>query len=288
MKGITLIIASLWLCVASAGQAASPVWKVEKNGQTLYLGGTIHVLAASDYPLPAAFDRAYGKSQRLVFETDLGAMQDPLLQMQMAQAMMYRDGRTLKSVLSPRTWNELSRFMQRRSLPIESLSMFTAGGVSLTLTMLELQRLGLAETGVDKHYYQKAAADAKPSHGFETPQQQIQFLASLGEGNEDNVIRYTLRDIAALEPTMRQLKSLWRSGDNKGMVEMAIAPFRAEFPAVYKSILVDRNLDWMEQIDALIKTAEVEFVLVGALHLAGKEGLVTQLRQRGYRLSQLP
>ena len=39
--------------------AASCVWKVTSSkGGTLYLGGSIHALRRSDYPLPAAFNRA--------------------------------------------------------------------------------------------------------------------------------------------------------------------------------------------------------------------------------------
>ena len=37
----------------------SSVWKAQKDGNTVYLGGTIHVLSKGDYPLPDAFDQAY-------------------------------------------------------------------------------------------------------------------------------------------------------------------------------------------------------------------------------------
>ena len=39
--------------------AASPVWLVESGQNRLFLAGTIHVLRASDYPLPEAFETAY-------------------------------------------------------------------------------------------------------------------------------------------------------------------------------------------------------------------------------------
>jgi hypothetical protein len=38
----------------------------------------------------------------------------------------------------------------------------------------------------------------------------------------------------------------------------------------------------------MFDSKEVEFVLVGALHLAGKDGVLAKLGARGYRITQLP
>jgi uncharacterized protein YbaP (TraB family) len=43
----------------------------------------------------------------------------------------------------------------------------------------------------------------------------------------------------------------------------------------------------MPQINEFLKTAEIEFVLVGALHLAGSDGLIEQLNANGYTIEQL-
>jgi uncharacterized protein YbaP (TraB family) len=38
----------------------------------------------------------------------------------------------------------------------------------------------------------------------------------------------------------------------------------------------------------MFASAEIEFVLVGALHLVGKDGVLAKLGARGYRITQLP
>lgn len=66
-----LIALTLCLClllISQKASAQSSVWKVEKNGRQIYLGGTIHLLTKADYPLPGEFDLAYNKPQRQ-FET---------------------------------------------------------------------------------------------------------------------------------------------------------------------------------------------------------------------------
>jgi hypothetical protein len=37
----------------------------------------------------------------------------------------------------------------------------------------------------------------------------------------------------------------------------------------------------------MLRSRETELVLVGALHLVGPEGLIAQLKRRGYRVEQL-
>jgi hypothetical protein len=61
-----------------------------------------------------------------------------------------------------------------------------------------------------------------------------------------------------------------------------------DFPEVYQTLLVERNEAWMPQLEAMFASKEVEFVLVGALHLAGKDGVLAKLGARGYRITQLP
>ena len=74
------------------------------DADTIYLGGTIHLLRATDFPLPEEFDQAYAASQRLFFETDIGAINSPEAQARMAQMMLAEPGKTLQSQLSPTTY----------------------------------------------------------------------------------------------------------------------------------------------------------------------------------------
>src|SRR5713226_4528553 len=103
----SLVFASI-LAITTSGQAASCVWKVTgPNGGTLYLGGSIHFLRSSDYPLPAAYNRAFDSSSRLVFEADpkvLGGAFKGFI-----KAGQYPKGDNLKNHVDPRTYDYLRR-----------------------------------------------------------------------------------------------------------------------------------------------------------------------------------
>lgn len=46
--------------------AETSLWRVSKGESELFIGGTIHLLGASDYPLPKEFEAAYKKADMLV------------------------------------------------------------------------------------------------------------------------------------------------------------------------------------------------------------------------------
>ncbi len=262
--------------------AETSLWQVSKGDSKLLLGGTVHVLSASDYPLPGLFEEAYRQSSRLVLETDMEAINSPAFQQKMMMAMAYSDGRTLRSELSASTYQILEKYAASVQFPLDSFQHFKPTMVSLVLTVYELGRLGMAETGVDGYFAERAMADGKPLGQLETAEQQLSYIASMGLGQEDELILSTVSDMQALPEMMTALKSAWRRGDNKALAQLGIVPMQDEFPELYQNLLVERNKRWMPQIEALLQTQETELILVGALHLAGDDGLLRQLSKRGY------
>ncbi len=283
--------ACLFLCSALTSallHADSSVWKTSKGGESFYIGGTVHMLAASDHPLPAPFDVAYAEADVLVFETDMAAMESPEFQMKSIQAMTYQDGRMLQGALNEATYNDLSAFLESRGINAAQFSMFTPAGVGLMLVVMEYQRMGLVPTyGVDSTYYQRAVTDQKNLLALETPDEQLSFIAHMADGKENEMIAYTLRDISRLPDYFGMLKTAWREGDLKSMEKAALADIRKEFPQMHQRLIVDRNNNWLREMDTMITTEEVEFILVGALHLAGDEGVIAQLKKKGFSVKQV-
>lgn len=289
MRLRNLVFATLFtlLVPVASGYAGTPVWKVSKGDNHLYIAGTIHVLTPSDYPLPASFDNAYGQAAQLVFETDLQNIKSPETQQQILARMVYTDGRNLRQVLNKRTFQELEQYLASRGIPAENILGLKPGMLALTLTLVELQRLGLMGAGVDEFYSVKASSDGKRLGQLETVEEQLGFIATLGDGQESELIAHTLREMKDLPGMMLSLKTAWRSGDSKRLREVALVPFRKDFPALYDKLIVKRNNAWIPRIEGMLKTGEVEFVLVGVLHLVGEEGVLAQLAARGYRVQML-
>jgi len=264
--------------------AETSLWKITKGDTHLFIGGTIHVLSASDYPLPIEFEKAYQQSQTIVFETDLAAMALPESQQQLLKRVIYEPGKSLKDDLTAQTYQALSDHLLSMGLDIENLKQFKPPMVMITLLMIELQRLGMAETGVDKYFNQKAISEGKSLGELESLQVQLNVIANMGKGHEDEMIMSTIEEMKELPSIMEDMKQAWRSGDTHGLEKLGLLEMKKNYPELYRLLLVDRNKAWLPKIERFLQTAEVEFVLVGALHLVGDDGVISSLRESGYQV----
>ncbi|RBP49145.1 TraB/GumN family protein [Arenicella xantha] len=286
---VSFVLLSLMLAVMPTADAKSPVWKVSKDGYVLYLGGTIHLLSASDYPLPEAFEIAYENADTLWFETDIAAINSLDTQAQFLQVMMYQDGSTLSQVLNRDTHKKLSDFLAERELPIAAFETVSPAGLMSTLMAIELTKLGLIDqsAGVDLHFDQRAQKDQKLKQSLESVSEQLAFLQNINELEPNHFIATFIDELAELPQVWQSLLSAWRDGNLEQLAAVGIEPMKADYPSLYEVLLVQRNNNWIDDIEKMLVTQDVEFVLVGALHMAGETGLLKQLRSAGYEVEQL-
>lgn len=285
-KKLSVVLVSSLLTLSLPASAKSSLWKVSKGNSHLFIGGTIHMLSKSDFPLPAEFEKIYNQSEQLVFETDMTKLQDPATQMKMMKSISYQDGTTLKDHLKPETYKALEAYAAKAGVPMLMINNFKPGMAATMLTVFALQKLGVDSEGVDAFYNDKATQDNKTLGKLETVESQIKFIAGLGEKNPDKFIMYTLRDMKKLPVIFGDMKAAWKTGDIHKLKTLGITPIKSEFPDIYQNLIVKRNNAWIPQIETMMKTKEIEMVLVGALHLAGDDSVLAQLKKLGYTIEQ--
>lgn len=280
---------ALYLCLLMAAPALceSSVWVVKDGDHTLYLGGTVHMLRETDYPFPAEYDKAYQKSDVLVLEADINAVQKPEFQQLIMSKAMYTDGSTLQSVLSEEAYAKLSDFCTKNGLPLASMQSAKVWMIGLSMAMMMMQQIGATAPGVDKYYYGQAATENKAVKFLETPEEQINVIASMGEGNESEFIIYEIDDFAKMKEDFDSLIKAWKAGDVKLMDELFLKELAEKFPKLYASLMTDRNRNWIPKIEEQLKTPETEFVLVGSGHLVGEEGVINLLKAKGYSVEKM-
>ena len=286
MKKILLSI-TLVLILCTQALAESSVWKVQKGASVFFLGGTFHLLRPSDFPLPPEFEKAYKASELLVFETDLGTLNEISAQQKLMASAMYADGSTIDKYLSPKTYRLLNEFCTAKGIPLESLKHFKPSIIAVTLLSVELAKLGVAQQGVDTFLYQLATQDKKATEGLETIDEQIQFVVGMGEGNEDAFITHSLKDLESIKQNYGNMVEAWKKGDINKLDELFVAEIKTKLPKLYKELLADRNAKWLPRIEAYRETPNKEFILVGAGHLVGPDGIIESLRRKGYTVKKL-
>jgi len=284
MKKLILII--LLTFAAGAVFAESSVWKISRDNNVLYLGGTVHILRAEDYPLPQEFDFAYNESDTVIFETDIGKMDDPDVAQKILTDGMYRDGRSLKTVLKPSVYHQLKEVLEEFLVPIDSVKYFKPGMIASTLTALSFQTTDAFSEGVDAYFYSKAIDDQKNINFLETVDQQIDLVVNMGIGNENEFILYSIQDLEGSGENLALLIDEWRTGSHEVMEE-TIAELKEEFERTYQSLVSDRNELWMKKILKYLQNDEIEFLLFGTLHLHGQDGILGRLIDAGFIVEQV-
>lgn len=270
----------------SLGFADTSLWQISKNGHHLYLGGTIHVLKKTDYPLPIEFTHAFKKSDKLIFETDIEKAKSPEFGKKMTRMMMLPAGKSLKDALSKKTFNRLKQYLAAKNIPIDNFLGFKPSMIVLILTVIELKTMGMMEEGVDEYFHKKSKLAGKSIGYFETVDEQLVFLQTMGQGNEDNMVMSSINDMSRMSSMMDLIKAAWLTGDEKKLVKVALEDMIHDFPSVYQTLLVKRNNNWIPHIERMMQDKQVEMILVGALHLVGQVGLLQQLRDKGYQVTK--
>jgi len=281
---IVLIGVGLFSCATPPpphSQPTSSVWKISKNGNVLFLGGSVHVLRESDFPFPDEFDRAFSQSSKLILETDLEQLSDESVALYLMSRTILPGNQTLRSILDSDTYELLeAAFMEYGLLP-DLFSNLKPSMVVNILTVLQMQKFGFLEQGVDMFYLEKAKLENKSMDYLESIETQIDLIVSMGDGYENDYVRYSLHDMESTESGLEALLEEWKNGGSS-LTEESLLEMREEWPVIYKAMITDRNAAWVPQIERHLASGTTAFVVVGLAHLYGPDGLLRQLRDAGY------
>lgn len=286
ITNLTRTLLLFWtLLLAIPALAQTTLFEVSKGDSRILVGGTIHLLHPDEYPLPEEFDKAYAEADALYLEADLAVMKDPAFAMQLAQVMLYPQGTVLYEELSPDTWERLERYAEQNQFPLHQFVGYDPAFVGMIMTVMEAQHRGITD-GVDEHFQQRAQADQMPIGALETSEQILGYMKAMTGLDGDAVIEATLKDLERFDELMDGTVKAWKEGDLERLHRDLGQPMLDEAPELYQTLLVERNIMWLEVIEPMFENDRTELVLVGSLHLTGDSNLLELLEERGYQVTR--
>jgi len=278
------IIALGGLLAVMAGPclALPPLWILRDADSELVLFGSVHVLPDDLDWQPPALGLALSKADDVWFELPI----DPGTQSRAVQLALERGllpkGVSLSHKLSAKGRARLDRVAVRAGLRLEQLEPFRPWLAQASLSVADFQRQGARATaGVE----QVLAAELGPDiqrRAFETPDQQIDFMANVSEAEQIASLEETLRRMDEEPDTYEALLASWMEADLGALEREALLPVRAQTPMLYKTLIRDRNLRWVEVIKQRMAGRGRTVMIVGVGHLLGKDGVPERLRRLGY------
>ena len=283
---LTCLLVAIALVAPLHSQARNFIWKVTGRQSVVYLVGSVHALSADYYPLSPVFDAAFKDSDLLVEEVNLGEMSSPATQMALLMRGMLPPGQSLEQILSAATLARVNKFVGDLGVPIEPLKRFKPWMLAIALEGIELQKAGFdPELGLDKHFYDLAQSQSKAVQGLETAEYQISRFDQMTNDQQDRFLAETLKELESHKANVDMLAKAWKSGDVSTVERLVLQDLKSD-PVMYRRLLVDRNRNWLPLIESFFNRRGHTFVVVGAAHLVGPDGLLAMLRSRGHLVEQ--
>jgi len=282
----------LALAVALPAIAGRPLflWTVKGPQATVAMTGSIHVGRPEFFPLAAPLEQAFRDADALGVEVDVD---DPAVQQEAASIVFQRGmlpgDETLESRLGKDVWTRLQAYADSAGVPLALYNKVKPGIVAMVLAMNEYQRQGYDPAlGVDKHFLDAAHAEGKPVRSLETIAAQMELFLQVDDKLDDVLMDEMLDQMADLKEETERMIALWRAGDADGL-ERYMAEQVGDDPEMqdfYRKLLDDRNVAMADSLDSWLHGDQDVFVVVGAGHFGGDQGLVKLLEAKGWDVKQ--
>ena len=272
--------------VVGNGYNNSLIYKIQSDTNTVYILGSLHALAEEYYPLTRSFTYSYYNSQKIIFEVDPEILFSTTPKPEIEKQSMFGNGMTLKKALTPKTYGLLNKKLRTMGINPKDVEKYKIWKMYMLVgSTLDSAKDFRPDLGIERYFYQKAKDAGKATGGLETLQDQLNIFNKLSLKDQEALLLEVLQDGKAQEKRFVQMVKSWHQGNLDGM-ERFVETFKA-YPKFYEAILVRRNQNWVPQIEKFLEDTQNYFVIVGVAHLAGEDGLIALLQNRGYTLERV-
>lgn len=265
------------------------IWKVEHNGVTSYLFGSIHMGEQSMYPLPEKVQQAFEASEVVAVEINMNNL-NQLEIAQTIQTIAVTPGKTLKDHISEDTAIKYDEYCQRTRSPCAMFNNFEPWFVAATLEALSMQQQGYQEQlGIDK-YFLSEAKDSKEIVELESFDSQLAILDGMPLELQELML---LGTVTREEGGTERLMQAWKTGDVETFLaeEQLSAKDQGvseeDYEAFMDLFLYHRNQGMADGIAELLEQGKSVFAVVGAAHYGGDKSVNFYLEQQGFKVTRM-
>lgn len=293
-------------CTALSAQPSDPkpktaahplLWKIEGAGKKAsWLFGTIHLPRPDVAAIAPAVAKAITESDAVYTEipSDVPSM------LSVMPHMMLPKDQTLPKVLGPELTSELEKEIKtiNPALSLGPLSKLKPWAMVATLAQLEDQMKYPGTLAMDMVIFQRAAMAGKKVGGIETPTEQISAFEDFTDAEQVVLVEETIQQIrktrAEGNSVSDLLAKLYLEGDLDRLVtELMKMDASKDHPELTEKflerLLYRRNVIMAERMTKKLRDEPETawFFAVGAAHLQGDRGLISDLTKAGFKLTRV-
>lgn len=265
------------------GAPSPPLYEIlDESGEVEgWLLGTIHALPEGTVWRTEQIDTVIGKADTLVVE--VASLRDRNEIQSVFTDLATTPGQpAITSRVSEDHRGTLLALIDTSSYDAEDFEAIETWAVALMLGQVHAQ--GDPQYGVDRAVIQAFAG--RGILELEGAEKQLGIFDSLPEADQRDLLEGVLSETRQAIEDPGRLRRAWLINDEATLIEATETGIMAD-PELRKALLVDRNIDWIEQLDPILALEARPLIAVGAAHLVGPDGLVRNLSLQGYSVRSL-
>ncbi|MCK4696657.1 MAG: TraB/GumN family protein, partial [Candidatus Cloacimonetes bacterium] len=272
------------------------LWEVENGNNKVYLLGSLHIMPKEVYPLDDRIEEAFEEADILVVEVDATTLDQEKVQAFIIENACYAEANNLQKELPEDLYKSVEEKFAELGVTMDKINIYKPWFVSLTLGLSGLSKLDIKPgLGIDLHFLNKAHEKEMEIVELETATSQLEMLASFPEDIQNDYLQYTLDDYENSNELFMNMLEAWKSGDTDEMntiTKVKMLELEDELPGItgyYNRMFTERDEKILVKIEKLLNNEEkkVYFIIIGAFHLVGEDGLIKLLNAKGYNTKQL-
>ncbi|SEH05598.1 TraB/GumN family protein [Candidatus Venteria ishoeyi] len=286
----TQVIKATSLPLAALAKGSLPekglCWEISKPGQaSSYLFGTIHSEDQRVLQLPDSVRQKFDKASSLSLEIQMG---DEVIE-KLAGTLFLPDSENLILLLGKEDFKKLFQTMSQHGMLV-NIAMRLKPWVAMMIVMMPKTKTGLF---LDKYLQEQAKVQNKAIYSLESVEEQLAIFDSLSLDKQVRLLRATVKYLDNIPEYLENMHTLYLAQDLAGMEKLSNEMMKTEDPELealnlrlMQHMLSKRNHVMVHRMQARLQEGNA-FIAVGALHLVGKEGLISLLQQQGYQLRRI-
>lgn len=300
MKKTILFFSLLFITLGINAQSndkftGSLLWEISGKGlsKSSYILGTHHLIAVSFADSIPGLTRVINETQQVVGELPLSDEETAVMQVKIQENAMLSPEESYQTMLSETDYKALDETLKADfGAGLDQLGILKPGFLSTMYSVLLYAKSTpgfnpMTHEPIDKLVQRKATEEGKAVLSLETVEDQLYVLFDASpQKSQAEILACVVQNDDFTLKMLALLNDYYRKGDLNEMYKLSFendddpCPSSEEFSY---AIAKERNDKWLDKLPKIM-SGNSSLIAVGALHLAGEEGLLYQLHKMGYNV----
>ncbi len=278
-----IILIQLCYCIGNSAPKGF-FWEVTTPKSKIYLLGSIHLGKKELFPLDTNWENAFESCTNLVVEINTKRI-NPFTILKFAY---FHDTTTLEKILPGDIFAKIDSIFSAHNISKSTFNKFKPWFALTNLVNLEYSNLDFeADLGIDQ-YFLKRSDSTKKIIEFESFEEQIQFMEQLFSKHPRLYFEYFFNEIESTQKNISELFDAWEDGNDSLLAQLISnsIPNDSTGKEFSEIMITQRNKKMVEKVRNFINDGGCYFIVVGAGHLVGKDGIVQSLKESGFKVER--